>query len=43
MAKMQRILFLIKNYADNPEIFKEYLKLFNKSNFETEVFDVAKA
>ena len=40
---MQRILFLIKNYADNPEIFKEYLKLFNKSNFETEVFDIAKA
>lgn len=36
----QKILFFLKDYEQNAEIFSEYLRLFRKRNFETDVFDL---
>lgn len=41
MAK--RILFFLKEYDNYSPIFSEYLAIFNKEGFETQVFDFTKA
>lgn len=39
---MKKIIIFFRNYRDNREIYSEYLKLFNKKGFKTEVFDFTK-